>query len=46
MSHPSGVKSVQARLRHDHRPLGMPTARLLQRMQHHILNRVRHLHRD
>ena len=46
MLHPGGVKSVQARLRHDHRPLGMTAARLLQRMQHHMLNRVRHLHRD
>jgi hypothetical protein len=46
MLHPSWVKAMEARLRHNHRPIGMTAACLLQRMQHHMLNRVRHLHRD
>jgi hypothetical protein len=46
MAHPCGVKAVQARLGHDHWPLGMAAPRLLQRIQYHVLNRVRHLHRD
>jgi hypothetical protein len=44
MSHPHWIKAVQAGLRHDHWPVGMSAARLLQRAQHRMLNRVRHLH--
>ena len=40
------IEAVQAGLRHDDRPLGMAAARLLQHAQHHVLNRVRHLHYD
>jgi hypothetical protein len=42
----SGVKAVQAGLRHHDRPVGVPAARLSQHAHHLILNRIGHLHHD
>jgi hypothetical protein len=46
MLHSWRIKAVQSGLRHHHRPLGMLAARLLQGVQHDVLNRVGYLHHD
>ena len=44
MRHSGRVKAMQPGLRHHDRPLGMPAAHLLQRVQHDVLGRVGDLH--
>src|SRR5262249_40289165 len=44
MRHSCGIKAGQPGLRYHHGPLGVPAARLLQSLQHGLLNRVRYLH--
>jgi hypothetical protein len=42
----NGVKAVQAGLRDDNWPIGMPATRLSENAQHRMLSRISYLHCD